>query len=162
VKKYIVKQRIIAFGEDFDIRDEHGNKLYFVDGMAFSFGHNLAVRDMKRNEIARIKQKLMTFAPTYRIMRRGQQIAIVKKRLFTIRNTFLIDVPGPNDYKVVGNLLLHNYKIYRGKIEVARVSKKIIAVRDSYGIEINENEDHILLLCSAIIIDMVLHNKKKK
>lgn len=163
MKKYAVKQRLLlAMGDDFDIQDEHGHRLYYVDGKAFSFAEDLAFRDMNRNQLARIRQVLFTFAPQYKILIRGREVARVRKKLFTFRPQFVIQTKSGENYTVVGNLFLHNYKIMRGGIAVARVSKKIISVRDSYGVEINDNEDHVLLLSAAIVIDMVLHNKNKK
>lgn len=158
--KYAVKQRLVSMGDDFDIRNEHGQKEFFVDGLAFSFNDNLAIKDMAKNEIARIKKKMFTFFPTYTIGRKGQILATVKKRPFTLRTRFTLDIPGPGTYEIVGNMFRYDYHINRDGKEVARVSKKILAFSDSYGVDIKDNEDPIIILGIAIIVDMVLHKGK--
>lgn len=158
--KYAVKQRLISMGDDFDIRDEHGQKVFFVDGLAFSFADNLIIKDMARNEVARIKKKLFSFFPTYTITRKGQIIATIKKRPFTLRTRFNLDISGPASYEIVGNMFRYDYHVNRDGREVARVSKKILAFSDTYGVDIKDNEDPIIILGVAIIVDMVLHRGK--
>ncbi|MCB0336373.1 MAG: LURP-one-related family protein, partial [Bdellovibrionales bacterium] len=143
-----MKQRILAFGDDFDVRDESGKKVYFIDGKAYSFGEDLALRDTSKNEVARIKQKLFTFFPTYTIHSKSQLLATVRKKPFSFRTRFSIDVPGPDDFEVIGNMFRYDYTISQDKREVAKVSKKILSMTDSYGIEIKEPSQSILLLCA--------------
>ena len=158
--KYQVRQRLVSVGDDFDIRDEHGDKLYFVDGKGFTFGKDLAVKDMRKNRVARIRQKLFTFAPTYAIYIHDTPVAVIKKRLFSWRTRFLIDVDGTSNYETVGNMFLYDYKIYQDKRCVAQVSKKYFTFADSYGIHIEDDADQLLMLTMAIVIDIVLHKGK--
>lgn len=157
---YAIKQRLIAAGDDFDVRDSSGNKVFFIDGKAFSFGVDMVVKNIARQVLGRIKQKLFTFRPTFNIYKGGQVIGSVYKKLFTLRTRFIIDIPGPNDYEVVGNIFRYDYSFYRNKKKVAVVSKKILAFSDSYAVKIDDGEDEFLLICSAIIIDMLLHKGK--
>ena len=48
----------------------------------------------------------------------------------------------------------------RGGMAVATVSKRRFAWTDTYGVDIAEGEDDILLLASAVVIDMACHEKK--
>ena len=43
---------------------------------------------------------------------------------------------------------------------VAEVSKKWIALRDSYSINISEGVDEVLILACAVVIDLACHEKK--
>ena len=158
--KFAVKQRLVSMGDDFDIRNEHGKKVYFVDGAAFSFVDNLIVKDMGKNEVCRIKKKMFTFIQTYTITKKGQLLATVKKRPFTFRTRFHLEIPGPGTYEIVGNLFRWDYAINRDGREVAKVSKKILAMSDSYGVEIKDDENPVVILAVAIVIDMVLHRGK--
>jgi uncharacterized protein YxjI len=158
--QYAIKQRLVSFGDDFDIRDKNGNKVYYVDGKAFTFGNDLLVKNTSRNTVARIKQRLMSFAPTYDIYRSGNKIATIRKHLFSFRTRFSINAVGIGALGVVGNLWRWDYHFSQGSRQVARVSKKIFAFSDSYGIDIEEGEDEMLYLCCAIVIDMILHKGK--
>ncbi|MGB8356173.1 MAG: hypothetical protein WCD79_19910 [Chthoniobacteraceae bacterium] len=39
----------------------------------------------------------------------------------------------------------------------AEVSKRWFALTDTYGVDIAENEDDLLILASTVVIDMVCH-----
>jgi uncharacterized protein YxjI len=153
-----MRQKIFAFGDDFVIKDEAGNDQFLVDGKVFTIGHKLSFQDMQGNELAFIRQKLLSWGPTYEITRGGQLVAVVKKHLFTVlRCKFSVDVPGPNDYEAQGNLTEHEYEFRRGDSVVARVSKRWFAMADTYGVEVADHEDPILLLASTVVIDLACH-----
>ncbi|MGH9648625.1 MAG: LURP-one-related/scramblase family protein, partial [Bryobacteraceae bacterium] len=96
--RYMMKQKLFCWGDDFTIRNEAGQDVFFVDGKAFSIGSKLSFQDTQKNELAYIRQKLLAWGPTYEITRNGVLAAVVKKHLFTLlRCSFTIDVPGPED-----------------------------------------------------------------
>ena len=100
--------------------------------------------------------------PTYEIYRGGRQAAVVKKKLFTLfRNRFSIDVPGPDDLEAVGDFINKDYAFHRGGREVARVSKKWFRMSDTYGIDVAAGEDDVLILASAVVIDLCVHPDNK-
>jgi uncharacterized protein YxjI len=160
--RYVMKERILSWGDDFTIRDERGRDAYYVDGKVLSFGDKLSFQDMKGNELARIDQKLLSFGPQYDIERGGKTVATVKKHLFTfVRHKFTVDVPGPEDLEAQGSFLDHEYTFERRGREVARVSKRWFSLSDSYGIDIDDGEDDVLILASAVVIDLVSHPDKQ-
>ena len=153
-----MKQKLFAFGDDFTIRNEAGEDVYFVDGKAFSFGDQLSFRDMQGKELAFIKQKLFKLAKTYEIHRNGEIAAVVKKQLFAlIHHRFSVDVPGPNDLEANGSFTDHEYTFTRGGHTVATVSKRWFSWTDTYGIEVAEGEDDVLILASAVVVDQACH-----
>jgi len=160
--RYIMRQRILSWGDDFAIRNADGEDAYYVDGKVFSFGDKLSFRDAKGNEAALIDQKLLALGPQYEIIRGGKTVAVVKKHLFTLlRARFTIDVPGPDDLEARGNFLDHEYTFDRAGREVARVSKKWFSLSDTYGIDIDDQEDDVLILAAAVVIDLVSHPDQK-
>ena len=164
VMRYVMKEKILAWGDDFTIRDAAGNDVFYVDGKIFSFGDKLSFRDVRsKQELAVIDQKLLAIGPTYEIFRGGQRAAVVKKKLFTLfRAKFTVDVPGPDDLEAVGDFIGHDYTFSRGGREVARVSKKWFRIADTYGIEIGQGEDDVLILASAVVIDLCVHPDERK
>ena len=160
--RYQLKQRFIGFGDDFYIYDESGEKRYFIDGYAFSFGQKFAFKDVNGRKIGMIKKRLFTFFPSYNVTMESGQSAIVKKSPFAFRDKFIIDVPGPDDYTVVGRLIEHEYNFYRNKQVEATVSRKFFRATDTYSVDIPGAHNHELLLACAVAIDMVCHNKKSK
>jgi hypothetical protein len=49
--RYLMKQKLFAFGDDFTITDEQGNDTFFVDGRAFSFGDNSPSKTCKATSL---------------------------------------------------------------------------------------------------------------
>jgi len=160
--RYLMKQKLFSWGDDFAIKNEAGEEVFFVDGKAFSFGNKLSFQDMQKKELAFIRQKLLAWGPTYEITRDGAVAAVVKKHLFTLfRCKFTVDVPGPDDFEAQGNFLDMEYTFTRGDQPVAEVSKRWFSWSDTYGVDIREGEDDVLILASTVVIDMVCHADKK-
>lgn len=159
--RYVMKQKIFSWGDDFVIRDESGRDAYFVDGKAFSLGNQLSFQDMQGNELALIRQKLLAWGPTYEIHGRGQLRAVVKKAVFTFFHcSFSVDVPGPDDLEATGGFTDHEYTFTRGGRTAAVVSKRWFAWTDTYGVDIADGEDEVLILASTAVIDMACHEEK--
>jgi uncharacterized protein YxjI len=161
--QYVMKEQWLVLGDDFSITDPEGREKYYVDGRAFSIGDKLSFRDASRTEVAFIRQRLLAWGPTYEITRDGNLVATVKKKLFTLlRHRFFVDVPGPNDLEAKGNFLDHEYQFTMQDRPVAEVSKKWIALRDSYTINISEGVDEVLILACAVVIDLACHEPKNR
>ena len=156
--RYLMRERILSWGDDFRIRTPEGQEVYYVDGKVFSFGDRLTIRDMEGAEVAVIDQKLLSLGPQYEIVRGGKTAAVVKKHLFTmLRARFSVDVPGPDDLEARGNFIDHEYTFERAGQEVARVSKRFFSLADTYAIDIDAGEDDVLILAAAVVIDLVSH-----
>lgn len=158
-----MKQKIFAWGDDFTIKDENGNDAFLVDGRAFSLGDKLSFQDLAGRELAFIAQKLLSWGPTYEISRGGQVLATVKKKHFTLfRCKFTVDVPGPDDLEAQGSFMDYDYQFTRGARTVAEVSKRWFSLQDTYGIEIEDGQDVVLLLASTVVIDMICHDDRDR
>ena len=59
-----------------------------------------------------------------------------------------------------GNIVNHEYEIERDGHKVAEVSKQWFRVRDSYGVEIDPEQDALLLLAITVAIDSMAHPAK--
>jgi uncharacterized protein YxjI len=118
---------------------------------------------MQGKQLAAIDQKLLSLGPQYEIVRGGATVAVVKKHLFSLfRARFSVDVPGPDDLDATGDFLDHEYVFERGGRAVARVSKKWVSFSDTYAVDIDDSEDAVLILASAVVIDLVSHPDEKK
>lgn len=160
--RYQMRQRLFSFGDDFHIKNASGENVFFVDGKALSFGDQLSFQDLAGNELAYIQQKVLSWGPTYEIYRNGALQAVVKKELFTLFNCrFLVDVPGPDDLEAKGDFLHHEYVFSRGGQSVATVSKQWFSWTDSYGVEVADGEDDVLILASTVVIDMACHSREE-
>ena len=107
--RYLMRQKLFCFGDDFVIKNDRGEDVFYVDGKAISIGNKLSFQDMHGKELAFIRQRLLSFGPAYDIEYSGG-VATVKKELFTMFSCkFSVDVPGHDDLEASGNLSDHEY-----------------------------------------------------
>lgn len=153
--RYMMKQKLFSLGTDFYIKDESGKERYFVDGKAFSFGQQLSFQDLAGNELCFIKQVVLSWGPTYEIYKGEQLWATVKKELFTFFHAvFDIEEEGAPDLEVEGDFTDHRYTFTRAEKPIAEVSKEFFTLADTYGVDIAEREEDVLILACTVVIDM--------
>lgn len=159
---YQMKQKFWSLGDNFTIKDGAGNDVFRVVGKVFSLGDKLSFQDLTGRELAYIAQKLLSFKKRYEIYRDDQLFAEVVKEITFFKDRYTVDIPGPNDYSVSGELWDQEYTFIRGEREVARVSKQFFAWSDTYGIEIVDGEDDVTILATAIVIDLVNQTEHRR
>ncbi|MCM4080332.1 LURP-one-related/scramblase family protein [Paractinoplanes hotanensis] len=158
---YVIRERFFSIGDDFDVLDEHGAKVFHVDGKVLSVRNKVVIEDPSGQEVASLHRHLVSLRPTYEIRIGGEKAAEVRKKLFTpFREKFTIDVPGPDDLEMKGDLLDHEYVIERGGEEVAAVSKRWLTIRDTYAVQVAAGIDPLLVIGSVLALDLALDRDK--
>jgi len=161
--RYVMRQKLLSLADSFTIKDENERDAYLVKGKVFSFGDKLSFQNTTGDELVYIDQRLLNWGPTYELWRGADLLAVVKRQLFSfIHHRFTVDVAGPDDLEAEGDFLDHEYAFTRGDRVVATVSKKWFSWTDTYGIEIADGEDAVLILASAVVVDMVCHSDSKR
>lgn len=150
--RFRLQEKLVSVGDDSWIEDDDGHRVYKVDGKAMRLRDTIAVKDRDGHEVAWIQEPLVHVRTTMDITI-GDRHATVKKKIVSIRDKFLVEVDDGPTYEAHGNLVDHEYEIERDGDTVAWVSKKWFRLRDTYGIEIAEGQDVVLLLCVAVCID---------
>ncbi|HEV8191562.1 MAG TPA: LURP-one-related family protein [Ktedonobacterales bacterium] len=154
--RYVVREKVFHLGEDSDITNESGNAVFHVDGKVFTMHDRLIVRDISGNEVANIQRRLIALRPTYEIERNGQEAAVVRKQLLHLfGDRFTVDIPGPDDLEIQGNIFEHDYTIKRRGETIATVSKRWISLTDTFGVDIAPGQDDVLILCCVLVLDLV-------
>ena len=160
---YLIRERFFALGQDSDITDEHGRPVLQVDGKVLSLRNRLVLRDPEGPEVAQVQRKLIAMRPTYQVTIGGQEAAEVRKRLFTpFGDRFVIDVPGPDDLEMAGDLFDHEFTIRRGGQTVATVSKRWFSMRDTYAVDVAPGQDDLLLLASVLALDLAEDQERRQ
>jgi uncharacterized protein YxjI len=154
---YVIRERFFSFGDDFDVLDEQGNKVLHVDGKVLTVRDKVVIEDVHGEEVASVHRHLIALRPTYEIRIGGEKAAEVRKKLFTpFRDKFTIDVPGPDDLEMKGDLLDHEYVIEQDGREVAAVSKRWLTIRDTYAVQVTADVDPLLIIGSVLALDLAL------
>jgi uncharacterized protein YxjI len=159
---YLIRERFFRLGEDSEITDEQGRPVLHVDGKVLSLRDRLVLRDPEGNEVAQVHRKLVALRPSYEISVGGHEVAEVRKHFFTpFGDRFTIDIPGPGDLEMKGNLFDHEFTIRRGGQTVATVSKRWFTLRDTYAVEVADGEDDLVILASVLALDLA-HDREDR
>lgn len=159
--RYKIRQKLISIGDDFWIENAKGQKVFKVDGKALRIRKTLEFEDANGKRLAQIKERLISIKDTMVIEdANGRDIATVKKALIApLRDKWNVNVKGGADLVVQGNILDLEYDIKQGRKKVAEVSKKWFTITDTYGVEIEDGQNDILILAIAIAVDMMAHEE---
>ncbi|MEW5942130.1 MAG: LURP-one-related family protein [Chloroflexota bacterium] len=159
--RYKIRQKLISIGDDFWIENQDGKRVFKVDGKVLRIRKTLLFEDMSGRKLCQIKERLLTIKDTMVIEDPdGKDIAVIKKALIApLRDKWNVNVKGGEDLVVKGDILDHEYAFKQGGRKVAEVSKKWFSVTDTYGVEIGEGQNDILILAIAVAIDMMAHEK---
>jgi uncharacterized protein YxjI len=113
--------------------------------------------------VAAVHRKLIALRPTYRISIGGEEAAEIRKKLFTpFRDKYTIDVPGPDDLEMKGDLLDHEYEVELGGERVATVSKKWFSIRDTYAVDVAPGQNDLLILAGVLALDLAESRAERK
>ncbi len=157
--RYIMKQQLLAIGDDFAVEDEHGNPCYYFDGKVLTLRKKLIVSGPS-GEMGRVESALFSFVPTFSVKLGGREIARIRKKILAFRPSFVIKVHGGHPITVTGRLLEHDYRFMRQGLEIGLVSKKWFRGRDTYGIEVHDPSESYIILSAAVVIDLICHPKR--
>jgi uncharacterized protein YxjI len=162
--RYKIRQKLISIGDDFWIENETGERVFKVDGKALRLRKTLLFEDMKGNRLAKIQERLLPIKETMVVEDgEGNQLAVIKKGLFApLGDHWSVNVRGGPDLDVQGNILDHEYSINERRNKIAEVSKKWLSLTDTYGVEVGDGQNDILILAIAIAIDMMAHDGSEK
>lgn len=159
--RYVIRERFLRLGEDSEITDESGRAVLTVDGKLLSLRDRLVLSDPAGQEVATVHRKLVALRPSYEITVRGEEAAEVRKHLFTpFRDRFTIDIPGPDDLEMSGDLLDHEFTVRRGDDTVATVTKRWLSIRDTYGVDVAAGEDDLLILAAVLALDLAQERER--
>jgi uncharacterized protein YxjI len=159
--RYVMQEKMISFGDDYTIRDESGREAFRVDGKVLTVRDALVLEDAAGNALARIHKKLLSIGKTYEISREGGPDVSVHKSLFSpLHCKFNVDAGG-DELEARGNLFDHEYTFTRNGREIASISKRWFTVRDTYGVDVADGEDHALILACAVAIDRMCHEEEE-
>ncbi len=151
-----MREKLASFGDDFWI-EKGGQKVYKVDGKALRVRDTLNFEDRNGHVLCKIQEKKIRIKDSMEVEGPGgEQFAVIKKAIISpVRDRYTVKIKNGPDLEVKGNILDHEYTIGEGRDKVAEVSKKWFRVRDSYGVEIEQGQDEIIILAVTVCIDQM-------
>jgi len=151
--KLYIKEKVFTWGDQFTVKDEHGNDRYIVEGEVFTWGKKLHVYDMDGNEAAFIKQEVWSFLPTYYVFCGDRQVAEIRKEFSFLLPRYSIEGLG---WEIEGRFMAHDYEITKNGRPIVTISKEWMTWGDSYELDITDPADEIVALAVVLTIDCVV------
>jgi len=159
---YQMRQKMISIGDDYWIENDRRERMFKVDGKALRVRQTLIFEDREGREQVKIQERMLRVKDSMEVEDpSGRRVAMVKKALITpIRERWTVNVADGPDLEVQGNILDHEYAIGEGRDKVAEVSKKWFRVADTYGVQIEQGQNDVLILAVAVCIDEMAHPER--
>jgi uncharacterized protein YxjI len=158
-ERYKMREKLVSIGDDFWIENEQGQRAFKVDGKLLRVRDILVFEDPNGRELVKMASKIIQIKDQVKLERTGGPSAVVKKDLVNlVHDHFVMKVDNGADYEIRGNLLDHEYEITQGRNKVAEVSKKWFRIADTYGVQIEQGADDILILAATVAVDQLSHD----
>jgi uncharacterized protein YxjI len=148
--KLLFKQRLFSWFDSYDIYDEIGRKVFTVEGEP-SLGHCLRIYDANRNELGMIQERFFKLMPTFDLYVGDDCVGSIKREFTLFSSEYDIDY---NGWHIDGDWLEWDYTIadFSGR-EVAKISKELLNLTDTYTITIHNPKDALCALMVVLAID---------
>ena len=157
--RYQMRQRMLSIGDDYDIENDRGERVYKLDGKALRIRQTILFKDLDGRELVKIQERMLHVRDSMEMEGPdGNRIAMVHKAMITpLRERWIIKLEDGPDLHAEGNIVDHEYTIERDGTRVAEVSKRWFRVRDTYGVEVAPDENDVLILAATAVIDTMAH-----
>lgn len=157
--KYYMRSKFFSIKEDFWIKNQYGEEVYFVDNKFLTIGLQFDI--LKNNEIMYVvKEKMLTFMANYEILKNREIVAKVNQKFTFMRDKLKVDSKY-GEFIIQGDIFDYNYKIYKNNKSVANVNKEFFAFTDNYEVNI-DFEDEAFILSLVVIIDDIIDKQRNK
>ena len=158
-ERYQMRQRMISIGDDYEIENERGERVFKLDGKALRVRKTILFKDMDGRELCKIQERMLHVKDSMEIEGPdGNRLALVQKAMIDpLRERWVVKVEDGPDLHVHGNVVDHEYTIERDGTTVAEVSMRWFRVRDTYGVEVAPGENDVLILATTAVVDTMAH-----
>lgn len=159
---FVMHEKIIAFGNDFEIKKasrRQGGRLgptaFYVDNKILRIRETFNLRASRSGPVLyQIQERKARIRDAMAIEDAdGNKVAEIKKRMVgPVRDHFVVKVRGDRDWQVHGSILEHDFKVKEGGKKIVTVHKNWVApIKDAYFIDIDEDCDDNALALMVVI-----------
>ena len=148
--KLLFRQRFFSWLDSYDVFDEHGETVFTVEGR-LAWGHTLHILDRRGEHVGTVKERIMTLLPKFEIYVYDKYVGCISKELTLFRPAYNIDF---NGWHIEGSFLEWDYSVVDGVgRQIARISKELFNLTDTYSIEVYNSADALCALMLVLAID---------
>lgn len=162
--RYHIRERAWSITEAFLVRDDGGNPVFEIRGKFFHIGDNLSMFDLySGQEVAHIKQRLISLRPSYDIYRGGQHWGNVHEQLALFGERFKVSGDNGMNFHVNGDIWRWHFGVSddQGNL-LGQVSRQLSIFRDSYAVDVAQGVDAPFIIALAVVIEMVKEKHERR
>lgn len=152
--RFLVRDRLLGIGDDYWIEDQHGTKVYLVDGKAMRLRDTFELKDVQGRVLIDIHKKMLALRDTMVIERDGDPLATIRrKRLSLLRNHYRVSLVDGTELDVSGKILAREFAVEHDGELLAQISRRWLRVRETYGVDVvRDDADPALLIAVAVCV----------
>ena len=154
VNRYLMRQRMFALGQDFNINNAAGQPMYKIHGKVRIIKEALTFTDMQDRVLYKLDEKVLRIRESFNILKPDGQLAakVHNAIIDPLRERFTIEIPGGEDMTTKGKVIWAQYDVFRGQQTVAKISKQFSWIgRDQYVVDVLQGEDDCLILAITVV-----------
>ncbi|MEU4729964.1 MULTISPECIES: LURP-one-related/scramblase family protein [unclassified Streptomyces] len=152
--KYLVRDKVLAIGDDYWIEDEEGRHAFLVDGKALRFRDTLELKAPDGRILITLREKMLSLRDAMTLERDDRRLAVIRKKRFSLlRNHYLVTLAEGTELDVSGRILDREFKVeYEGEL-LALISRQWYRIRETYAVDVvREDADAALLVAVAVCV----------
>ncbi|MEU9158789.1 LURP-one-related family protein [Streptomyces sp. NPDC048424] len=161
--KYLVRDKVLAIGDDYWIEDQDGRHAFLVDGKALRVRDTLELKDPDGLILITLREKMLSFRDTMTLERDERRLAVIRRKRFSLlRNHFRVTMAEGTELDVSGRILDREFKVeYDGEL-LALVSRQWYRVRETYAVDVvREDADAALLIAVAVCVIRMVEKERE-
>lgn len=161
INRYIMRQRMVALGQDFNINNAAGQPCFKIEGKVRLVKESLKFRDMQGNLIYKLDEKVLRIRESFNILDANDRVVakVHNAIIDPLRERFTIELANGETMTTTGKVIWAQYDIHRGGRQVAKISKQFSWIgRDQYVVDVVQGENDLLILAITVVIDMMVSN----
>ena len=154
--KLFIKQRVFTLGEEFTVKNEHGEDVFYVSGSFFRIPKKFEIFDKNHQRVGTIESQLFRLFSHYDVNTDSDTLT-VRQNFSMFRHSISIV---NKDWTLQGDFFAHEYRVVAGNRPIMSISKHWFTWGDSYMLDIVNDDDAILCLAIVIIVDNIIQKQR--
>ncbi len=163
LKDIVMNKKMLSLREHYDLKDRQGTHVGEADGNFLQLPAKFSVFDQTHSEVMHLQGKILSFRKQFTMYDpAGNQLGVIAKKLLKlVGSEYWLERNGVEFMRIYGNFTEHDYQMAVNQVEVARVHKKWVSLRDQFNISITGEIDPRVVIGSAIVIEHEEVKEKK-
>lgn len=157
--KLYMRSKAFSLTTSFTVTDEFDEVRYTVKPALISMGRNLSIVDYNGNEVAHVRQKLVSMLNKYSIVIDGQE-GFIKHKNFALKPKY--EYTG-KDWLITGKFLKQEYTFTdKDGNRIAFMHKKAMVFGECVEFEIEDPSNEAEVVAIVLAINCIINDQKEE